>query len=63
MYASAWVFTKLEDANGPVALVEDHGSAVEDLLGPPALQTSITPEKKASRTSSLEKIDENIEIC
>lgn len=62
MYASAWVFTKLGDANGPLAVVTDQESAVEDLLGPPALRVSPSLEKKAPQTSSLEKIDETTEI-
>lgn len=63
MYASAWIFTKLEDANGPVATIDNNETAVEDLLGPPALQASPSTEKKGSQTSSLEVIDESIEIC
>ena len=61
MYASAWVFTKLEDANGPVAVVEDSTSALEDLLGPPALAAPTPLLTMRSSSSSLEKIDENIE--
>ena len=62
MYASAWIFTKSEDANGPVAAVEDNASALEYLLGPPALAASTPPTSMGSSSSSLEKIDENIGI-
>ncbi len=58
MYASAWIFTKLGDANGPVAIVEDNASAVEDLLGPPALEASTPPTSLESSSNNLEKIDE-----
>lgn len=65
MYASAWVFIKLDDANGPATIVESHETPVEAFLGPPALPSSppLSTEKKVSQRSSLEKIDESTEIC
>ena len=58
MYASAWIFTKVGDANGPVAIVGDNANAVEDLLGPPALEPSTPPTSLEFSPNNLEKIEE-----
>lgn len=52
MYASAWVFTKQEDTSMPF---------VGDLLPQPAMKSS-PPLARSSRSSSLEKIEEALEI-
>ena len=59
MYASAWIFTKVGDASGSVATLEENAAVVEDLLGPPALGTSTPPTSLESSSNCLEKIDEN----